>query len=145
MKLQFLPTTFDEKGRATGQQHLSCLVVDDCVAIDAGSLATATSKIQKEKIRNVVLTHAHLDHIAGLPLFVDDLFATLREPIKVFALENVIETLEKHIFNWEVYPRFTKLENEHGKVLRYEDFDTKKAFKVAHLNFRAVAVNHKVP
>ncbi len=75
MKLQLLPGTFDENGMASPRQHLSCFVVDDCVAIDAGSLAMAASTVQRKQIRDVVLTHAHLDHIAGLPLFIDDLFA----------------------------------------------------------------------
>jgi glyoxylase-like metal-dependent hydrolase (beta-lactamase superfamily II) len=35
----------------------------------------AASATQKKQIRDVVLTHAHLDHIAGLPLFIDDLFS----------------------------------------------------------------------
>src|SRR5918998_1216332 len=106
MKLQLLPTTFDRNGCATAQQHLACFVIDDSVAIDAGSLAMATTDIQREKIRNVVLTHAHLDHIAGLPLFIDDLFAILKEPICVHAEKKVIDTLERDVFNWSVYPRF---------------------------------------
>lgn len=145
MKLQLLPTTFDEKGCATRQQHLSCLIVDDCVAIDAGSLATATSQSQKEKIRDVVLTHAHLDHIAGLPIFIDDLFASLREPVRIHASAKVIETLEKNIFNWDVYPRFSELKNNYGEVLQYQEFTPEKNFEAAHLNFKAVEVNHKVP
>ena len=36
----------------------------------------AASSVQQSAIRDVVLTHAHLDHIAGLPLFIDDLFST---------------------------------------------------------------------
>lgn len=145
MKLQLLPTTFDENGCATQQQHLSCFVIDDCATIDAGSLATATSDFQKRKIRNIVLTHAHLDHIAGLPLFIDDLFADLTEPICVHAAGEVVETLERDVFNWSVYPRFSELENKNGKVLIYEAFQTGQDFPVAHLNFRAIEVNHSVP
>lgn len=145
MKLQLLPTTFDDKGCATAQQHLSCLVIDDCVAVDAGSLAMAASEIQREKIRNVVLTHAHLDHIAGLPLFIDDLFATLREPVCIHAAPEVIEILENNIFNWSVYPRFSELKNKYGEVVRYQEFEQKKDFTAAHLNFKAIKVNHKVP
>jgi ribonuclease BN (tRNA processing enzyme) len=145
MKLQLLPTTFDEFGRATAQQHLACFVIDDCVAIDAGSLAMAASEIQREKIRDIVLTHAHLDHIAGLPLFVDDLFASLKKPIRVHAAPEVIETLERDVFNWSVYPRFSELNNQYGEVLNYRPFQSEKVFQAAHLDFKAVEVNHKVP
>jgi ribonuclease BN (tRNA processing enzyme) len=145
VKLQLLPTTFDENGLATPQQHLACFVIDDCVAIDAGSLAMASSKNQREKIRNVVLSHAHLDHIAGLPLFVDDLFAILKEPIRIHADQKVIETLERDVFNWAVYPRFSELKNEYGSVMTYHPFQPEGKFQVAHLNIKPVEVNHKVP
>lgn len=144
MKFQLLPSTFDENGTASPRQHLSCFVVDDRVAIDAGSLAMASSARQKKQIRDVVLTHAHLDHIAGLPLFIDDLFATLDAPIAVHAAPEVIETLERDIFNWEIYPRFSELENAHGAVLKYHPFVAGEEFSVKHLRLKAVAVNHKV-
>lgn len=105
----------------------------------------ASDAKQKKQIRDIVLTHAHLDHIAGLPLFVDDLFAKLQEPIQVFAAPEVIEVLENHIFNWKVYPKFSELENQNGAVLRYQPFSAETAFAVKHLRFKAIAVNHKVP
>lgn len=144
MKIQLLPSTIDES-RASVRQHLSCLVVDDRVAIDAGSLAQSATDVQRSEIRDVVLTHAHLDHIAGLPLFVDDLFATTRRPIVVHAIPEVVDVLERDIFNWSVYPRFSELSNEFGKVLEYRPFEAGDDFTVGHLEFRAIRVNHKVP
>jgi ribonuclease BN (tRNA processing enzyme) len=145
MKFQLLPTTFDENGQASARQHLACMVIDDRVAIDAGSLAMATTDEQKKKIRDVILTHAHLDHIAGLPLYVDDLFAILREPICVHATEEVIQTLERDVFNWSVYPRFSELRNEFSEVLSYHPFQVGEEFIVAHLKITPIEVNHKVP
>ena len=135
MKVQLLPSTFDGAG-ASSRQHLTCFVVDDAVAIDAGSLAMAASPLQQRQLRNIVLTHAHLDHIAGLPLFIDDLFSTLEEPITVHATRSVIETLERDIFNWSVYPRFSELSNSNGPVLKYEAFGEAEEFTVKHLIFR---------
>ena len=140
-----LPTTIDSTGRATAHQHSCCLVIDDSVAIDAGSLAMSTSEDQKQKIRNVVLTHAHLDHVAGLPLFIDDLFATLEEPVLVYAAQEVIDALEAHIFNWVIYPRFRELTNQNGEVMRYVRFEKGTETTIAHLKIKAIEVNHKVP
>lgn len=145
MKFQLLPSTFDEKGGASARQHLSCFVIDDCVAIDAGSLAMAANDVQRKQIRDIVLTHAHLDHIAGLPLFVDDLFATLVEPIRIHATEPVLKVLETDIFNWDVYPSFCELENENGNVLEYRKIEAGKKFQVRHLEIKPLNVNHKVP
>lgn len=145
MKIQMLPTTIGENSCATAHQHLCCLVIDDCVTIDAGSLAMSASKIQREQIRDVVLTHAHLDHIAGLPIFIDDLFANLKTPIRIHALPEVITSLETHVFNWVLYPRVSELKNDFGEVISYQPFQTETKFKVKHLEFEAISVNHKVP
>lgn len=139
-----MPSTFDGN-RASLRQHLTCFVIDDSVAIDAGSLAMAATPLLQSQVRDIVLTHAHLDHTAGLPLFIDDLFSTLTEPITVYALQSVIETLERDIFNWSVYPRFSELSNANGPVLKYEPFGVSEEFTVHHLTLRAVEVNHKVP
>lgn len=144
MKVQLLPSTFDGD-RASARQHLTCFVIDDSVAIDAGSLAIGATSDQQDEIRDIVLTHAHLDHIAGLPLFIDDHFSTLTEPITVYATQEVIDVLERDIFNWSVYPRFSELSNSNGPVLRYEPFGKAEEFTVRHLTLRPVDVNHKVP
>ena len=145
MKFQLLPSTFDENGRASARQHLACFVVDDLIAFDAGSLAISTTAEQRKQIRDVVLSHAHLDHIAGLPLYIDDLFATIKRPIQIHATAEVIEILERDIFNWAIYPRFSELRNEHGVVLEYHPFEIEKEFSVKHLTVKAIGVNHKVP
>lgn len=145
MKLQLLPSTFDDDGSASQRQHMSCFVIDDLVAVDAGCLAFGANSLQKKQIRDVILTHAHIDHIAGLPLFIDDLFAFIEKPLEIYATREVIEILEKHIFNWEVYPKFSELENENGKVMKYHPFEADETFRVEHLEIKAVGVNHKVP
>lgn len=115
------------------------------VAVDAGSLAMAATDDMRQSLRDVVLTHAHLDHIAGLPLFIDDLFAMLTEPIAVHALPEVIEILERDIFNWSVFPRFSELDAGHGPPISYSTIEPNVEFQIAGLKFRAFATDHKVP
>jgi cAMP phosphodiesterase len=145
MKLRLLPSTIDGAGLVSERQHFACFVIDGCVAFDAGSLASSVSEEERKNIRDVVLTHAHLDHIAGLPLFIDDLFQTLTEPVIVHAERSVIDALEEHIFNWTIYPRFSEITNRFGSVVEYHEFEQGKQFDVRHLTVRAIAVNHKVP
>jgi len=145
VKLQLLPSTFDESEKASCRQHLACFIVDDLVAFDAGSLAMACSDKQRDNVRDIVLSHAHLDHIAGLPLFIDDLYSALTEPVVVHATADVIDVLERDIFNWSVYPKFSELANEFGPVMAYRSFDLGSAFSVQHLQVTPLAVNHRVP
>ena len=145
MKVQLLPITFDESGKASSRQHLPCFVIDDVVAIDAGSLAMACTDQQRANIRDIVLSHAHLDHIAGLPLFIDDLYSVLAEPVRVHASQAVIDVLERDIFNWSVYPRFSELENDFGSVMAYRPFKDGADFSIKGLTIKPLAVNHQVP
>lgn len=144
MKIQLLPSTIDENGQASARQHLLSIVVDDTVAIDAGSLAFSCSNKQRSQVRDIILTHTHLDHIAGLPLYIDDLFATLNEPIRIHATREMIDILERDIFNWSIYPRFSELSNDNGPVLEYREFVRGDVFDVAHLTIKSIPVNHQV-
>ena len=145
MRIQLLPSSFDGQGRATLEQRLTCFLIDDCVAIDAGSLAIALSAEQRSKVRNIVITHPHMDHIASLPIFIDDLYPTLKEPMRIHATQEVIDLLERDVFNWNVYPRFSDLTNDYGPVMEYVPIPPNGRFGVAHLKVVAVPVNHIVP
>ena len=145
MRVQLLPSTFDAQGVATLEQRLTCFLIDDCVAVDAGSIAIALTDEQRAKVRDIIVTHPHLDHIASLPIFIDDLYPTLQEPMRVHATPEVISLLERDVFNWNVYPRFSDLKNDYGPVMEYVPIPVGSSFKVAHLDVVAVPVNHIVP
>lgn len=145
MKIKLLPSTIDAGGRASPEQRLSCFVVDGCVCIDAGSIAIGLTDEERRAVRDVIITHPHMDHVATLPIFIDDLFNTLEEPVRVHATEEVIRLLERDIFNWTVYPRFSELKNEKTPVMTYVPFRHGEEFAVAHLSVTAVPVNHIVP
>jgi len=145
VRIQLLHSTFDSQGNATSEQRLTCFLIDECVAVDAGSIALATTGEQREKVRDIIVTHPHMDHIASLPIFIDDLFPTLKSPIRVYATQEVINLLERDIFNSNVYPRFSELKNDYGSVMEYVAIPLGQEFKVAHLTVTAVAVNHIVP
>jgi ribonuclease BN (tRNA processing enzyme) len=145
LKIQLLPSSFDDTGRATLAQRLTCFLIDDQVTVDAGSIGLALSDAQRRSVRDIIVTHPHMDHIASLPIFVDDLFGELTEPIRIHATEEVVDLLERDVFNDNVYPRFAELRNQHGPVMQYVPFKVGEEFPVAHLRATAVKVNHIVP
>jgi len=145
VRIQLLPSSFDDQGRASAEQRLTCFLIDDCVAIDGGSIAIALNEKQREMVRDIVITHPHMDHIASLPIFIDDLYPSLKQPVRVHATPEVIELLERDVFNWNVYPRFSGLKNDYGLVLEYMPIPLGQEFKIAHLTLTAIPVNHIVP
>ena len=145
MKIQLLPSSFDAAGRATPAQRLTCFLIDDRVSVDAGSIGLALTEAQRRTVRDVIVTHPHMDHIASLPIFVDDLFGELTEPIRIHGTQEVIDLLERDVFNDSVYPRFAELRNQHGPVMKYVPFKCGEELSIAHLRVTAIRVNHIVP
>jgi len=145
LQIQLLPSSFDSHGGASPAQRLTCFIIDDRVSVDAGSLGIALSDAQQRTVRDVIVTHPHMDHIASLPIFVDDLFGELLEPVRIHATQQVIDLLKADVFNDTVYPKFDQLKNAQGHVMQYLPFEMRREFKVAHLNCTAIPVNHIVP
>jgi len=145
VKIKLLPSTIDAEGRASLEQRLSCFIVDGRVAIDAGSIAIGLSEGERARVRDVVVTHPHMDHVATLPIFVDDLFGFLEEPVRVRATQEVCDILARDVFNGTVYPPFQNFDNGRTRVMEFVPFREGEEFRAGGLSFKAVAVSHIVP
>ena len=122
------------------------MLVDSDVLIDAGTGIGDLELADVQSIRHVFLTHAHLDHIAGLPMLVDAIFADdLDKPLTVHARPETIDALQKHIFNWVIWPDFAALPSADKPVLRYRECNPGDTVTINHRDFHAVEVEHTVP
>ena len=97
MRFKIVPSTAD--GR---QQLLTTYLINDTLAIDAGAIAIGLDQQAQLKIRSIVITHSHLDHIFSLPLYLTDLFDEIREPVAVYATPSDFEAVKKYLFNERV-------------------------------------------
>ncbi len=138
--------TIDEgNGRARECRTCGFLVNETCM-VDAGSVSAGLLEAEQGKIRHVLLSHAHFDHIKGLPLLADNLVGrNPHGPVKVRALPEVLDDLRRHIFNDVVFPDFTRLPTPDTAPLAYQPFEEEKAFTFDHLEVTAVRVHHIVP
>ncbi|MCX8146620.1 MAG: 3',5'-cyclic-nucleotide phosphodiesterase [Azovibrio sp.] len=105
-----------------GGRHLrtTALLVDHDVLIDAGTGVMDLSVDELIGIEHVFLTHAHLDHIAALPLMVDTVGERRARPLTVHASEAVLESLRAHIFNGSIWPDFSEIPSPEQPYLRFQ-------------------------
>ena len=98
-------------GTTTGMpgHALSSYVVDRTIAIDAGSLGWFADLNQQRAIQHIFLTHAHLDHICGLPMFLENVYETHAAPPQLYATEATHVALREHLFNNVLMPDFVAL------------------------------------
>ena len=124
----------------------SAMLVDDDVLIDAGTGIGDLELSDLDSIRHVFLTHAHLDHIAGLPMLADRVFEeNLETPLTVYAREETLRAVKDHLFNDVIWPDFSRLPSPEQPMLRYEVCGPGDTVRVGHRDFYAVDVMHSVP
>ncbi len=122
------------------------MLIDDDVLIDAGTGIGDLELADLDSIRHVFLTHAHLDHIAGLPMLVDRLFDdNFDEPLTVHAREETLRAIQAHVFNGIIWPDFAKLPSPEQPMLRFNVTSPGDTITINHRDFYAVDVMHSVP
>lgn len=142
MNIKLLPS------HVKGQfQLLTTFLINDCLTIDAGSLAIALTTEEMAAVRHVIITHSHNDHIACLPIFVAEAFTHLDAPIIIYGIEEVITALRKFIFNDHIWPDFEviKLANGQDATIQYTILEPRKTVDIAGLRVTPIPVNHVVP
>jgi len=120
-------------------------LLDETVLLDAGTGVGDLSLAQMQRIRHIFLTHSHLDHIASVPTLVDTIFNTTKEPVILHAQPATIEALQDHIFNWVIWPDFTRLPDAEAPVLRFAPMRPGEVATVEGKTFHMIPVNHAVP
>lgn len=120
-------------------------VVNGTTAIDAGALAFALPFNEQLAIRDVFISHAHLDHTASLPFLIDNVFGFIEEPVTVRSIEPVIESLRRHLFNDDTWPDFSQILDRGRSILRFEVIEPLQPLTVAGLTITPIPVNHIVP
>ena len=133
-------------GQVPGQ-HLSSYLVNGSLLIDAGSATAVLSMKAQQKIRNILLTHAHLDHIMGLATMADNLFGICEATINVWGMQEVIAGLHSSFFNDTLWPDFTRItgDNQSWPVVSFHNLPEEEPMPIGDLTVTAVRVNHLVP
>ncbi len=124
----------------------SALLVDNDVLIDAGTGIGDLALEDLDSIRHVFLTHAHLDHVAGLPMLADRVFdENFDVPLTVYAREETLRAIQDHLFNDVIWPDFSRLPAPENPMLRYRVCGPGDTVTIGHRDFYAVDVMHSVP
>src|SRR5690242_13111777 len=120
MKVKLLPSS---AGRPSQYQCLTSFIVDDRLAIDAGSVGFALEPGQIGSIRHFIITHTHTDHTASLPIYIAEAFPLLETPVIVHATAEVVSALREFVFNDQVWPNFEaiQLNNGSGPALEFRE------------------------
>jgi len=141
MKLRVLGCS----GGIGGNLRTTSFLLDRDVLIDAGTGLGELSLTELTLIDHVFITHSHLDHIACLPLMIDSIGFMRDHPVTIYASEETLDILKKHMFNWKIWPDFSEIPNSQQPYMRYQPISLGETIVLKGRKITAIPANHVVP
>ena len=144
MKVLLVPSTVTCPDQ-DANQFLTSYVIDDAVAIDAGSLGLYGDAEDQARVRHVFLSHTHADHIATLPIFVENAYEGRRDCLTIHGGADVLDCLRRHVFNDRIWPDFERLSPPDAPFFRMAELVPFRPVEVDRLRITPIPVDHVVP
>ena len=120
-------------------------LVNDQLMVDAGTLASGLTLEEQHRVKHILLSHLHHDHIKDIPPLVDNLLRSVDHQVVIASLPSVVAGLQKHIFNDIVFPNFFNLQGLGSSILRAQGLEVKKETRLSGgISVTPVLVNHTV-
>lgn len=132
-------------GNRSEESYTTCIQVSKHTVIDAGNII-AGLKDQASQIDNIFLSHSHLDHIIDSAFLCDNFYTTRTEPLKIYGLKETIDTVKKHLFNWEIWPDFSTipLVKSDKKTLEFIEIEYDTCIEIDGIKLTPIQSNHTV-
>jgi cAMP phosphodiesterase len=124
---------------------MTSFLINDTVALDAGWVSGALSLEEQVLVKDIVISHSHLDHTCTLPFIIDNNFSTPGFSLRIYAIPEVIASIRNHLFNNYTWPDFTCLPDDLTPVLKFVEITPETPFVINGLTIRAVHVSHVGP
>jgi cAMP phosphodiesterase len=124
---------------------MTAFLVDDALALDAGWVSEALTLDEQVRVKDVLISHSHLDHTCSLPFLIDNNFSAPGFSLRIHAIPEVIAAMKDHLFNNATWPDFTCLPNDMTPVLKLISIEEETPFEIGGLEVTAVRVSHIVP
>jgi ribonuclease BN (tRNA processing enzyme) len=121
-------------------------LLDTTVLLDAGTIGAVLSAEEQWKVREILLTHAHLDHIRAIPFLADNIIVrNKKHHVRIMSIPPVLGALKKHLLNDTIWPDFTRIPSETAPVLRLQPLRAGVPVEVNGYKVTPHLVNHSVP
>jgi ribonuclease BN (tRNA processing enzyme) len=146
MKVSMEVSILGSSGSESPGLNPPAFLIDDFLLLDAGTVTLTLKELAKCRLTHVFLTHAHLDHVKGIPFLLDNLNA-MNPSCRIIVLsgKDVISDIRKHIFNNRIWPDFTAIPDALNPAMSYQVISTRKPVVIGDYTILATRVNHSVP
>jgi len=125
--------------------RMTCLLINEKVALDAGSLSQAIPIERQKGVESILLTHSHMDHTSSLPFFTENVYSEGTKAIDIYGSTATIYAVRKHLFNNAAWPDFSRLPNHLLPTIRFHELTPELPLLLNGVTFTPIEVDHLVP
>ncbi len=126
-------------------KHRTCaFLLDDRLAIDAGSLTSELDLPLQCQLEAVLVSHSHLDHVRDLATIADNRAQIGCKPLQIVGTTPTIDVLKKHFFNDLLWPDFSVIPSKKEPTIVYTVLKPETRTVIAGFGVRAIAVSHTI-
>ncbi len=126
----------------TLNSKLTALVIDEILALDAGGLCSGLSLQAQQKLRAILLTHHHYDHVRDIPIIAMNV--SYHTTLDIYSIPSVFEMLSSHLLDGAMYPNFLEWP-ELQPSLNLVAIEEYERTKIEGYSAVAIPVSHSVP
>jgi cAMP phosphodiesterase len=131
-------------GGETPKHRTSAFILDERVAIDAGSLTSGMELKAQNALEAVLVSHAHLDHVRDLATIADNRCQNDCPPLVIAGTKATLAVLKKHFFNNLLWPDFSRIPSVRRPAIKYLELKPEKPITIAGYEVRAIPVSHTI-
>jgi ribonuclease BN (tRNA processing enzyme) len=126
--------------------HPPGFLLDGKILFDAGSLNHVLDEKHQLKVKDIFITHAHMDHIREIPFLADNLIIGGRkQKVNIFSIRPVIRDIKNNLLNSKLWPDMTVLPDTHHAVVGLNTVQAGQSYRVGDYVVTPHKVNHSVP
>jgi phosphoribosyl 1,2-cyclic phosphodiesterase len=140
MEIQILGTHTTE----CSGMRLASFLIDGVLALDAGGLTSSLSLSEQEKLKAILLTHHHFDHVRDLVMLGAN-GAMFSAPVEVYALSQTLDIVNSCLLDGRMYVDFSKWPSAEKPFLRLNAIDPFERKIIEKYEVLPVPVKHSVP
>jgi ribonuclease BN (tRNA processing enzyme)/GNAT superfamily N-acetyltransferase len=124
---------------------LTTFLINDNVAIDAGSVGLMSPVVNQRRVKHLFLSHSHIDHLASLPLFLDNVFAADENCPTIYASQGVWDVLTNDVLNDRLWPNLSRIAGDEFRFYAEAELFSEVPIQVGGLTVTPVSIDHLVP
>jgi len=115
-------------------------LVNDHLVVDAGSICSKLTLKEQHKIKELLITHGHLDHVKDIPFLAENRWLSgAQNAMTIFSTDAILTDIKKNLLNGIVWPDFSKVPSERP-IYRLRSI--RQPISIEDLKIEAIPVAH---